>query len=462
MAMLILLSTATGEAQESDYAVITNIEIEGNTRTKNRVILREMDVVVGDTLFIETMTEDIDRSRQYIFNTSLFQEVKINVKNWNTERKTLDLLVSVSEDWYIYPIPIFALADRNFNVWLKEFNGSLKRVNYGLRFYHFNTSGNADILRFIAQFGYEKRFELRYNRPNINKAQTLGWSNQVSYRSRKEVFYQTINNKQAFVSNDEEDQLESTRYRSILTYRPGINAYHDLEFEYIKSTAADTITQILNPDYFLNGQSSQQYFNLKYEYTNDTRNFRTYATKGSLTKLTLHKQGLGIFGDVNQLRLEPFYVKYFELTPKISLETLASARYSFNRKQQPFANYRAIGFDQNDIRGYELYVIDALDFGYLATSLRFKLIDTSLNLGKIIPIERFRNLPIQLMLTVNNDVGYANDPFYSSNNPFTNTLLWGGGLGMDIMMFEDFVFQIEYNFNHRGEGGLYLKSKLPF
>jgi len=449
-------------AQESDYVVISKINIEGNKRTKKRVILREMDISPGDTLSLESMTEDIDRNRQYIFNTSLFQAVNINIKNWDTEGKTIDLVVEVSEDWYIYPIPIFALADRNFNVWLKEFNGSLERVNYGLRFYHFNTSGNADILRLIGQFGYEKRLELRYNRPNINKAQTLGWSNSISYRSRKEAFYATLNNKQGFISNDQEDQLRTTRYRSILTYRPAINDYHDLELEYVESTVADTISQVLNPDYFLNGQGSQQSFNLTYVYTNDRRNFRTYATKGSYLELTLNKQGLGIFDDLNQLRLESSYVKYFEFSPKISLETLSRARYSFNRKQQPFANYRAIGFDQNDIRGYELYVIDALDFGLLSTSLRFKVLDTNFNFGKIIPIERFRTLPIQLMFTFNNDVGYANDPFYAEGNSFTNQWLWGGGVGLDIMMFEDFVFQVEYNFNHLGESGLFLKSKLPF
>jgi len=460
--MLAMLFCAALVAQEADYAIISSIQVEGNKKTKQGVVLREMDLAIGDTLFIATMTEDIDRNRQYIFNTSLFEAVNINVKNWDTEAKTLNLLVEVVEDWYIYPIPIFALADRNFNVWLKEFNGSLNRVNYGLRFYHFNTTGNADILRFIAQFGYEKRFELRYNRPYINKAQTLGWSNSISLRSRKEVFYATENNKQSFLTNDDENQLESTRLRSILTYRPEINDYHALELEYIKNTVADTVAQFLNPDYFLNGQSTQQYFNLKYVYTRDWRNFRTYATKGSLLKVSLHKQGLGIFGDVNQLRFESSYAKYIELTPSISIETLARARYSFNRKQQPFANYRAVGFNQNDIRGYELYVLDALDFGYLSTSLRFRFIDTSIDFGKIIPISRFRTLPIQVMFTINNDVGYTNDPFYADANPLGNQWLWGGGVGLDIMMFEDFVFQVEYNFNHLWERGLYFKAKVPF
>lgn len=421
-----------------------------------------MDIAPGDTLYIDSMTDDLDRNRQYIFNTSLFQVVKINVKNWDTETKTLDLLIEVMEDWYIYPIPIFALADRNINVWLKEFNGSLDRVNYGLRFYHFNATGNADRVRLLAQFGYEKRFEFRYTTPYINKAQTLGLLNSISFRSRKEAFYATENNKQLFISNDDEDQVKSTRFRSILTYRPEINDYHAFELEYNKSTVADTIAQVLNPDFFLNGQSTQQFINLRYTYTSDQRNFRTYSTKGSLLKLSLHKQGLGIYGDLNQLRLETSYAKYFEFSEKISLETLGRLRYSFNRKQQPFANYRAIGFNQNDIRGYELYVIDALDFAYLSTSMRFQIFKTNFNFGKIVPINSFRTMPIQLMLTVNNDLGYSNDPFFGDTNPLNNSLLWGGGLGIDMLLYNDYVFQVEYNFNHRWESGLYLKVKVPF
>jgi len=82
--------------------------------------------------------------------------------------------------------------------------------------------------------------------------------------------------------------------------------------------------------------------------------------------------------------------------------------------------------------------------------------------GKWVPIPSFKTMPIQLMLTFNNDVGYANDPFYSENNALTNRWLWGGGIGIDMMLYNDYVFQVEYNFNHLSESGIFLKVKLPF
>jgi len=337
-----LVGQSTDE-QVSDYAVITNISVEGNKKTKERVVLREMDIGVGDTILTNQISEVLQRNRQYIFNTSLFQAVEINIKNWDTERRTLELEITLEEDWYIYPIPIFSLADRNFNVWIKEFGASLKRTSYGLRFYHFNTTGNRDQSKFLAQFGYEKRFELAYNRPNINKAQTMGWNNSLRYQSRKEIFYSTIDNKQAFISNDEEDQFEAFRFRTELTLRPKINKYHTMSFDFITRNVTDSITTYLNPDYYLGSDdNAQKYIRFNYKFVNDQRNFRTYPTSGSYYEGAINKVGLGIFGDVDLLNVSQTYAKYFELSPKLSFETLGRLRYSLIRKKPPFSNYRAI------------------------------------------------------------------------------------------------------------------------
>ena len=42
----------------------------------------------------------------------------------------VDVMVDVKERWYIFPLPIFELADRNFNEWWKTRDFS--RTNYGL------------------------------------------------------------------------------------------------------------------------------------------------------------------------------------------------------------------------------------------------------------------------------------------------------------------------------------------
>ena len=445
-----------------DIAVIKNISVKGNIKTKKRAILREMDVSVGDTIRTSEIANILGRNQQYIFNTSLFQKVELNIRNWDSEKQILDIEVLVTEDWYIYPIPIFSLADRNFNVWWKDFDASFDRVNYGMRFYHFNTTGIGDRSKLLLQLGYQKRFEISYDRPYINKAQTLGWENTIRYQSRKEVNYSTLANKQVFVKDDNRNLFESFQFKSTLTYRPRINRYHSITLEYFNNTITDTIAGNLNPAYFLSGSTKQRYFSLRYAFINDLRNLRTYPTKGSYYQGRLTKEGLGLIGDINLFEFEQTYAKYFTITPKLTVETSAKVTISLNRKQPPFYNYKAIGYFLNDIRGYELYVIDALDFGFIKTSIRQEIFNSVLRVGKIMPIKTFRSMPIRVMLTLNNDFGYTNDPFYAINNELSNRWLWGGGLGLDLLLYNDYVFQVEYSFNELSENGLFLKVKLPF
>ena len=60
------------------------------------------------------------------------------------------------------------------------------------------------------------------------------------------------------------------------------------------------------------------------------------------------------------------------------------------------------------------------------------------------------------------DRAYVNDPQYGEINPFGNRWLWGGGLGLDLVLHYDKVIQIQYSINHLKEKGLFLHFKLSF
>jgi len=113
---------------QSDNIVINKINFIGNKKTKKRVIIFEMAMEAGDTIPLVSLNEMISLEEKRILNTRLFTFVKINIKNWNQETNRLDLEVNLQENWYIYPAPIFELADRSFNVWWKEQKRSLERV----------------------------------------------------------------------------------------------------------------------------------------------------------------------------------------------------------------------------------------------------------------------------------------------------------------------------------------------
>ena len=116
----------TGIAVGNAKLHIKNIIIRGNKKTKFYIIEREMHLKRNDSLPAIQLKEELEHSRQFIYNTTLFTEVKIEAIFINAY--DIDILVEVKERWYIFPVPQFQLIDRNLNDWIKTFNASLSRV----------------------------------------------------------------------------------------------------------------------------------------------------------------------------------------------------------------------------------------------------------------------------------------------------------------------------------------------
>ena len=152
--IFVVLLTTVVPLEAAEPIHIRTIKIEGNRKTKEALILRELDLKLGDSVVITKLTDRLEYNQTLLMNTGLFNDVEINIKAWDQQEQDVDLSVKVVESWYIFPLPIFELADRNLNVWWTEHNASLKRVNYGLRFVYVNFSGNKDNLKLILQGGY--------------------------------------------------------------------------------------------------------------------------------------------------------------------------------------------------------------------------------------------------------------------------------------------------------------------
>lgn len=439
------------------YVFIDKISVEGNKKTRTSVILRELLFEEGDTVLLEQLDEVLERSKQQMLNTGLFNEADIIFKDWKGVTNRIHLHIKVRETWYLYPVPIFELADRNFNVWWVDQNRSLERVNFGIEFTHLNTTGRRDKLQLTAKYGYTRNYRLKYSLPYLNAAQTLGFIGEVSFARNKEVNYVTLNNKQAFHSN-ENNQFIYQRFRTEtgLTIRPGLRTNHLFVLGYRQNTVADIVAQELNPDFFLQQRNLQRFFSLSYLYSFENRDVRFYPWKGNYFSFLLEKDGLGIFEDRNALTTGIRYDHHLPFSQRWSLALSWRGKVSLLRQQQPYNDNRALGFFGNTPRGFEYYVIDGLDMGLFKSSLHWQLFQAEINVGKIMPIEAFQQMPIKLFLSFNNDLGYVNDPFASPDNHLSNHLLWGGGLGLDVVLFYDKVFRLEYSFNHLMENGLFL------
>ena len=224
--LLLLIGYGLNLWGQPSFVVIDEINVIGNKKTKESVILRELAVQVGDTIALDQLAEALTQSEQLLMNTLLFSKVQINYKDWKGTNNHIKLDVTLTESWYIYPIPSFKLADRNFNVWWVEHNGSLARTNIGMDFTHLNTTGRGDRLKMSFQLGYTPRYRLRYTTRTLNQAQTLGLTADFSYAQNREVNYATLDNRQVFFNA--EDTYSYYRFRSdlSLSYRPGLLKTH--------------------------------------------------------------------------------------------------------------------------------------------------------------------------------------------------------------------------------------------
>lgn len=448
--------------QQVRYVKVREIQVEGNEKTRDYIVFRDMDFNVGDSISIEDLPHRLERSRFNLINTSLFTQVNVNVSNWDTDIDEIDILVTLQENWYLYIVPIAELADRNFNVWWNEFNGSLSRVNLGLRLQHLNLSGNNDRLKILAQLGFTRKFEVEYGFPYLNEANTIGATVGFLHSTNKETGYLNFENRLLFTEQNENQMLRRNRFRVSLFHRPNIYSIHELKTEYHNNKVNTQISDTLNLDYFLNRRSLQRFFSFTYKYQYDRRDVRIYPLEGLSFELEVNKNGIGIWNDIDMLTISPSFSRYVRPLPWFSVGTRLSGKISIIRKQPPWYQNQGLGFGRNFVRGYELYVIDGQDYFLSKSSAKFRILEKKINFGDLMFIDQFKVMPIQVFFTVNFDLAYVNEEFYQVNNDFTNRWLYGGGPGIDVVLYNNFLFQFELSANHAGEVGLFIHNSVSF
>ncbi len=462
--LFLLLLVTPIFAQQSDsvitvpqFAHVENITISGNRKTKPKIILRELEFAIGDSLLTTDLEAIFKRNQLRIMNTGLFSSAVIKVDSSQLQFPAdLYIKIDLVETWYIYPVPLFELADRNFNVWWTEFNRSLRRVNYGLDLSYMNLTGHADALKVKGQFGYNNKYELSYRFPPLNAQSTIGLQTSVAYSRTHEVGYLTTGNKVLFHRNPDLWMFQQLAATTNLFWRPKLLSTHTFILEYRDNRIADTIVKFFNDDFFLNARTRQRHFSLVYNFQTDHRDIRPYPLHGWNLVLELRQNGLLPSDDLHLARFFAEYGHYHSFDKRWSLETIIKGRTTLPRRQPPYNNNQALGYGGSFVRGYEYYVADGLDYLLLKTSLRFNLLDRSFKFGKWMPIKPFKVFPLKVYFALNNDAGYANDPWYAATNPVSNRWLYGYGLGINFVAYYDKTARLEWSWNDLGQGGFYL------
>ncbi len=195
LAILLFLAPEVYAQEElaffKDRLVVEGFEVSGNKVTKERIITREMVFGLGDTILKMELIPALQRSKDNILNTSLFNFVILDVKHLPGNRIIIE--IEVTERWYIWPVPILDYAERNFSEFVKH--AEWDRLVYGAWLKWSNFRGINDLLTAKVKLGYLNEYALSYDLPNLGKKQQHGISTGVYLNHQNEVNVNTVNNR---------------------------------------------------------------------------------------------------------------------------------------------------------------------------------------------------------------------------------------------------------------------------
>jgi len=433
---------------------LISINVIGNKKTKDYIILREMSLKIGDSVNASYLYDELVTSHGLIYNTNLFSDVALTAILISPN--TFKIEIKVLEKWYVYPIPQFELIDRNFNEWWKTYNADLDRVVYGLRFTHYNFSGRADKLNAYLLDGYSKKYLLSYSQPYSNSALTQGFSFNGHLFQNRELPIKTAYNNKVILYKSKSINKKNWGINSSFSSRNGLYKKNTYSILYEHIAIADTIlSESLNPNYFNVNKSSIGFFDFGYKFEYINTNNINYPLNGKIYSLSIAKRGLSLKNNINMLSLDMRFKKFFTLRNNFysSIHLASKLKIPF---KQAYINQHAFGYGDYNLRGLDYYVIDGVVSGLAKCTFSKKVF--SLKIPLPFKSKYFPFLPFSCYAKTYFDAGYVyNQAPYV--NILNNKFLYTGGIGIDILSIYDLKISVEYSINQLREKGLFLDTR---
>ncbi len=441
-------------SRSSTPFTIGEIVIEGNRRTKPFIILRELPFKSGDSIQLAEVVKHFEIARQQLMNTTLFNEVVVALKSFRGYY--LDVVITVKERWYVFPIPYLKPIDRNLTEWAKQ-GYDMDRLNYGFKFTYYNFTGRNDKLRLWLITGYTKQIEFQYDQPYADQTLKHGYKVGFSYSTNKEVNYASDGNQQLFI-----DSLSDIRrwHGSIeYTYRPRLRTFHGLRLGFTHQEV-DSNVVFLNPDYYGEGRTSIVYPELEYTLKHVNVDYIPFPLTGWMGEMSLLRRGIGTQMDLWQFAGK--LTKGWKLAPKLyfSWQGYGVVKAPF---KQPYINQRLFGYGDLYLRGLEKYVIDGVAGVMARHTVRREIFNFSI--PTFLKSTSHDRIPFKIYARTFSDIGYAHNPnmmHTTFSNSLSNRLLYTGGFGIDVVTFYDFIIRLDYSFNQLGQKDLFLHIKNDF
>ncbi|MBK9109417.1 MAG: hypothetical protein IPM92_13860 [Saprospiraceae bacterium] len=450
-----------GLTQTDSLLTISGFQFADLVKTKEWYLLREIRYESGDTFRFKDLQKVSLQIESDLRKTNLFTYIKIQPLIDYADKNFVSFSIEVHENWFIYPSLIAELADRNFNVWWNEYNRSLKRINLGLALQHINFTGVNDDFQVKYHFGYTNRFVLKYLRPALSKKSKFGIGLAYYYTEYKETPVISQNNKQIFVKDGSNPLFIKREITANALFK--FNKFWN--FELASGHHHNSFQNIFSktyPDFFLNAAEQQVYtqFTLLAQFANLDHRLR--PSRGFLTTSSLRQVGIPIWQAYNFTSFSQDIKAARKIGKHFYMETAFSGRVGINRAKRPYNLYKGLGYSDTNISGYELYVIDGLDYFYLNNQIRFHLTSLQWNFFRILKNEPILRIKTDIDISLQGNMAYVNDPFFNEQNDLVNTMLYSTGIGLNFTVNDLVEFNVYYSINHISERGLYFHTRRAF
>jgi outer membrane protein assembly factor BamA len=444
----------TDLTQVNDSLFVSNIYITGNDKTKAKVIFNELPFKSGQWILKDKINEYSTLAKQNLLNTSLFNFVYIS--HWLSNPNNMVFEIKVDERWYLWALPIFEQADRNFSSFIE--NKDWSRINYGFFVERKNFRGLNETFRVKVRMGFLDELELYYT--TANKNNHFYWGTHFLYHGHNQVSYKIIDNEPIYAKTTDQFIRQTGSLNFFLRYRHHFYNRHHLSLGYNTYHIADTLAK-LNENYLPNGNTSHSLLSIGYSYKLDKRDSKIYPLKGYMCKAAISKVGLGILSkQVNALGISFKYQRFGSIYSRLQYGWYIGNGMNSPGDNPPYIVSNGVGF-REFLNGYEYNVIEGNSFTYSKQKISFELIPPQTKYLNFIKLKQFNKIHYALYVKALADVGYIGKRFPDSSNSLTNTFLYGYGLGIDLVTYYDKVFSFNYSVNRFGIGRLYFHLNVP-
>ena len=456
---LMILSLGLYAQQDTKSCVfVSDIVINGNNVTQEDIILRELTFEIGDTIPSQQWEEALRISYENVQNTTLFNFVTIEQYEDNSQENAVIVSIEVVERWYLWVFPYVSYSDRNLNAWYEA--DDIRRFSYGIEMKYRNFLGRKNNLDFTFISGYNQNYGLLYDIPYIMGKRNLGLKFGGGYKRDKEVAYITENNKIIYFNGDDKFAKQSACVFVEPYFRFGHRNKLFLNFSYNDALFHEKLP-FLNGDFCCLEGNRFQYFSLLATFKNDFRDEQNYPLDGHYFELMMEKIGFGAFVTSPDV----FYAKittdwYQPIKGRWYWASNLTMKMSANQDIPYFLN-QGLGYKNDYVRTYELYVIDAMNFALIKNNLKYAILNPVTRYIPFVKNERFGKIHFALYANVFFDCAYSWKMPENTTSFLDNKFIFGTGIGLDFVTYYDKVLRLEYGINDMGETGLFVHFVAP-